>query len=176
MHVNTYSEEPVRLAVSLANRRPRTASELRERCVEAGVSIEQRVSKADLVDTMRVLDEWLAVVDAPDEHVRVLALNAMLAAHVSHPRVTDHAGDGWHIHFRDDRSSLGKVLSVIISAGTAFHLVGRGMNRLGRCADPGCDAVFGDFSRTGVQRYCSLRCNNRDAVRRHRTRVRVAPG
>lgn len=176
MHVNAYGEEPIRLAVSLANRRPTTASELRQRCVEAGISIEQRVFSADLAYTLRVLDEWVAVVDATNERARVEALNAMLAAHVSHPRVTDHAGDGWHIHFRDDHSSVGKVLAVIISAGTAFHLTGRGMKRLGRCAAPDCDAVFGDFSRTGVQRYCSVRCNNRDAVRRHRARVRVATG
>ncbi|GGS19861.1 hypothetical protein GCM10010252_69130 [Streptomyces aureoverticillatus] len=55
--------------------------------------------------------------------------------------------------------------------GTALHLTGRGMHRLGRCAVAECDTVFADTSRTGRQRYCSQRCATRDAVRRHRARA-----
>nr|BFE82193.1 hypothetical protein GCM10020093_047940 [Planobispora longispora] len=60
------------------------------------------------------------------------------------------------------------MLSALISVGTALHLVGRGMHRLRRCAAGECATIFADTSRTGRQRYCSQRCANRDAVRRHR--------
>jgi predicted RNA-binding Zn ribbon-like protein len=45
------------------------------------------------------------------------------------------------------------------------------MDRLGRCAAADCGAPFADVSRTGRQRYCSPACGNRDAVRRHRSRI-----
>jgi predicted RNA-binding Zn ribbon-like protein len=50
------------------------------------------------------------------------------------------------------------------------------MHRLRRCAagqdagDP-CSAVVVDVTRNGRQRYCSVRCANRAAVRRHRLRA-----
>ena len=97
----------------------------------------------------------------------------MLEASSAHPRLTDHAGTGWHVHYRDDRLSIARVLAALISVGTALHLVGRGMRRLGRCAAADCDHVLADVTRNGRQRYCSVRCSNRDAVRRHRERRAV---
>ncbi|WP_311256759.1 CGNR zinc finger domain-containing protein [Microbacterium sp. ARD32] len=45
------------------------------------------------------------------------------------------------------------------------------MHRLGRCAASPCENVYADVTRNGRQRYCSVRCANRDAVRRHRARA-----
>lgn len=94
----------------------------------------------------------------------------MLAASAAHPRLTDHAGSGWHLHYREEQQPLGALLHQLISVGTALHLSGRGMHRLRRCAVTECVTIFADTSRTGRQRYCSQRCANRDAVRRHRAR------
>ncbi|MFD1717242.1 CGNR zinc finger domain-containing protein [Georgenia deserti] len=51
------------------------------------------------------------------------------------------------------------------------------MHRLRRCAagetpSDGCTAVVVDITRNGTRRYCSVRCANRAAVRRHRSRPR----
>jgi predicted RNA-binding Zn ribbon-like protein len=62
------------------------------------------------------------------------------------------------------------VLRALLATGTATHLATRGMDRLGRCAAEGCTRVYADVSRNGRQRYCSARCGNTDAVRRHRGR------
>jgi len=70
----------------------------------------------------------------------------------------------------DRWSSIAGVLEALFSVGTALHLVGRGMHRLGRCALDECTAIYADTSRNGRQRYCSPKCANRDAVRRHRAR------
>ncbi|GAA2355173.1 hypothetical protein GCM10010404_04140 [Nonomuraea africana] len=162
------------LAADLANRRPASAEELADRCRAAGLVLESPVTPQDLDRTQAVLDEWEQVVDAADEHRRAELLNRMLAAAAAYPRLTDHAGSGWHLHYRDDRT-LGSVLFSLISVGTALHLVGRGMHRLRRCAVTECSTIFADTSRTGRQRYCSQRCANRDAVRRHRA-SRAGPG
>ncbi|MFB7208972.1 CGNR zinc finger domain-containing protein [Streptomyces sp. NPDC056255] len=171
MHLNPYGEDVVKLAADLANRRPASAEELAERCRAAGLVVELLVTPQDLDRTHEVLDAWEKVVDAEEEHVRAELLNRMLAAAAAHPRLTDHADDGWHVHYRDDRQMLGPLLFSLISVGTALHLAGRGMRRLRRCAVTECAMIFADTSRTGRQRYCSQRCANRDAVRRHRART-----
>lgn len=171
MHLNPYGEDVVKLAADLANRRPASAAELADRCRAAGLVVELPVTPQDLDRTHEVLDSWEKVVDAEGEHERAELLNRMLAAAAAYPRLTDHAEDGWHLHYRDDRQTLGPLLFSLISVGTALHLAGRGMRRLWRCAVAECAVVFADTSRTGRQRYCSRRCANRDAVRRHRART-----
>ena len=65
---------------------------------------------------------------------------------------------------------VSQQVAALISVGTALHLVGRGMHRLGRCALADCHQPFADVTRNGRQRYCSHPCANRDAVRRHRAK------
>ncbi|MFI6063292.1 CGNR zinc finger domain-containing protein [Streptomyces sp. NPDC051286] len=171
MHLNPYGEDAVNLAADLANRRPANAEELADRCRAAGLVLEHPVTARDLDRTQAALEAWEKVVDATDERERAELVNRMLAAACTHPRLTDHADDGWHLHYRDDRQPLGALLFSLISVGTALHLAGRGMHRLRRCAVTECTTIFADTSRTGRQRYCSQRCANRDAVRRHRARA-----
>jgi hypothetical protein len=170
VHLNPYGEDPVRLAVDLVNYPPRTAAELGRRCGAAGVVVDVPPTPGDLQEVERFLALWLGVVDAESAQVRAERLNRLLAQSSAHPRLTDHAHDGWHIHYRDPDLPLCGVLRALISVGTALHLTGRGMTRLRRCALDECRSPFADFSRGGRQRYCSPACANRDAVRRHRAK------
>jgi predicted RNA-binding Zn ribbon-like protein len=170
VHLNPYGEDPVRLATELVTNPPWTAAELAERCAEAGVTVEQPATATDLHELEIFLDRWLTVVDAGTPRARADRLNELLAETSAYPRLTDHAGDGWHIHYRDSGLRLAAVLCALISVGTALHLSGRGMDRLHRCALTECHRPFGDFTRGGRQRYCSPACANCDAVRRHRAK------
>lgn len=176
MHLNPYGEYAVLLAASLANDWPADRVGIVARTREFGMTMDFRTTAGDHPRTRRVLDEWLAVVDAPDPERRAELLNAHMAAVAAYPRLTDHDGEGWHLHYRADDRPLPDVLAAVISVGTALHLTTRGMHRLGRCAagefagDP-CTAVIVDVTRNGRQRYCSVRCANRAAVRRHRSRA-----
>ncbi len=170
MHLNPYGGRAVGLAVDLANDRPTTVEALVERCTAAGIQSDYELAPDDLARTWAVLDAWEQVVDAPDDGTRARLLNAMLASASAYPRLTDHAGDGWHLHYRDARQTLSQVLAALIAIRTALHLTERGMSRLGRCALAECRRIYADTSRTGRQRYCSPTCANRDAVRRHRAR------
>ncbi len=173
MHLNPYGRGPVQLAADLANDRPAGLDELRRRCAEAGVTMDVPVLDGDLPVTLALLEEWEQVVDAATPAERAERLNLMLAEHSEHPRLTDHAGDGWHVHFRADRS-LGGLLAALITVGTALHLAHRQLEGLGRCEGGGCTRIYADVSRNGTQRYCSTRCGSRAAVRRHRSRTAVA--
>ena len=155
------------LAVDLANAPAADLADLVRRC-DAHDMLVETVGAEDFAGCRALIDAWLTVVDADDVATRVQRLNALLAEHASHPRVTDHAGTGWHIHYRESGATLTGQLAVLILTGTALHLTTRGMGRLGRCASSDCEAVFADVSRNGRQRYCSPRCGSREAVRRHR--------
>ncbi|MDQ3788660.1 MAG: CGNR zinc finger domain-containing protein [Actinomycetota bacterium] len=170
MHLNPYGEEPVRLAIDLVLAPPRSAAELGRRCAAAGVVVDVKPTDDDLREVERFLARWLGVVDATTTEQRAERLNVLLAQSSAYPRLTNHAGDGWHIHYRDADLPLAGVLRALISVGTALHLTGRGMTRLRRCVLDECRSPFADFSRGGRQRYCSPGCANRDAVRRHRAK------
>lgn len=131
----------------------------------------------DYIRVRHVIDDWLSVVDAAEPYDRARILNAHMATATAYPRLTDHNDEGWHLHYRDDDArSLPHVLFAVVSVGTALHVTPRGMHRLHRCAagqtpgDP-CTRVVVDTTRNGRQQYCSVRCANRAAVRRHRARA-----
>ncbi|MDV6301747.1 CGNR zinc finger domain-containing protein [Rhodococcus cerastii] len=171
MHINPYGEYAVKLGIDLLNSPPSSATELGNRCVDAGLVPDWTATDADLLDTLEFLRDWARVVDATTENDRADELNALLAQASAYPRLTNHADDGWHMHYRDPNIELGGVIRALVSVGTALHLTGRGMSRLHRCAAADCTLAFADTSRTGRQRYCGTVCSNRDAVRRHRARA-----
>ncbi len=116
------------------------------------------------------VDALKAALAANDFDATAKLLNEQMAAVTAYPRLTDHDDEGWHLHYRDDRQALPGVLGSVIPVGTALHLTTRGVTRLGRCAAEPCANVVADVTRNGRQRYCSVRCANRAAVRRHRAR------
>ncbi|WP_029138445.1 CGNR zinc finger domain-containing protein [Nakamurella lactea] len=175
MHLNPYGEYAVLLAASLANDWPDARAGIIARVRDAGMTMDFPTAPDDYAGTRAVIDEWLTVVDADEPRGRAAVLNRQMATVAAYPRLTDHHDEGWHLHYRDENQLLPQVLAAVISVGTALHLTTRGMHRLHRCAagqspNDSCRAVVVDVTRNGRQQYCSVRCANRSAVRRHRSR------
>lgn len=174
MHLNPYGDYAVLMAASLADDWPSDRAGIEQRTRDFGMSMTFQEAVDDHARVRAVVDAWLQVVDADTHERRAEILNAQMAAAAAFPQLTDHDGEGWHLHYRDAVQVLPTVLEAVISVGTALHLAGRGMHRLGRCAASPCRRVVVDVTRNGRQRYCSVRCANRDAVRRHRARGSAA--
>ncbi|MEV6062365.1 CGNR zinc finger domain-containing protein [Nocardia asteroides] len=170
MHYNHYGREPVQLGVDLLNDPCASAAELAARCAAAGLALSCAPTDGDLASVTAFLRRWRRVVECPAAPARAELLNALLAEYASAPRLTDHLGDGWHLHFRDPGVATDRQIAALITVGTALHLTGLGMDRLGVCAADGCARAYADTSRNGRQRFCSPACANRSAVRRHRAR------
>ncbi|WP_022885485.1 CGNR zinc finger domain-containing protein [Glaciibacter superstes] len=170
MQLNPYGEYAVLLAASLANDWPHDRAGIVARTRDFGMTKEIPATSVDYERARRVIDDWLRVVDAPYPDARAELLNAQMAEATAYPRLTDHDGEGWHLHYRDEDQALPAALRAVICVGTSLHLVTRGMHRLRRCAAEPCEVVVVDTTRNGRQRYCSVRCANRAAVRRHRAR------
>ncbi|MTD15871.1 CGNR zinc finger domain-containing protein [Nakamurella sp. YIM 132087] len=171
MQFNPYGRDPVLLAVDLANDPPTDTTALADRCAGAGLVLECAVTPADLTALASFFDRWSAVVDAAAPITRAELLNGLLTEYSAPPQLTDHAGTGWHLHFRADGLPVHRQVAALVAVGTALHLTGLGMGRLGRCAAVDCTRVYADVSRNGRQRYCSPGCGNRAAVQRHRSRI-----
>ncbi|PZT93851.1 MAG: hypothetical protein DI630_26535 [Gordonia sp. (in: high G+C Gram-positive bacteria)] len=169
MHFNHDGRDAVRLGVDLANNWPRNLAALIKRCNDAGLIFDaQAPGPADYPFMESFIAKWRSVAEAQSSATRASRLNALLKRHAAPPRLTDHASTGWHLHFRDDDVTCGESLAALITAGTAFHLAARGIDRFGVCNADSCERVFADTSRNGQQRYCSPACGNRMAVRRYR--------
>jgi predicted RNA-binding Zn ribbon-like protein len=174
MQQNHYSGEFLGHVAELTNRPPTSVAELERRWLAAGMVVDHPVREVDLHEVRGFLARWAELADADTDERRVELVNELLAECTAHPRITDHGGSGWHIHFRDDDRPMGAVLRVATSVATARHLTERGMHRIGRCALAECNNVYADDTRGGRQRYCSVACANRDAVRRHRAKRSAA--
>ena len=171
MHLNPYGTYAVLLAASLANDWPDDRAGIEARTREFGMTMRFAAAPGDHAGTRAVIDEWLAVVDAATPEARAELLNGQMRTAAAFPQLVNHDDEGWHLHYRDDRQSLPGVLGSVIPVGTALHLTTRGVTRLARCAAEPCTLVVVDVTRNGRQRFCSVRCANRAAVRRHRARV-----
>jgi predicted RNA-binding Zn ribbon-like protein len=168
VHYNHYGRASVLLGVNLINQPPISAKDLGRRCADAGVFLQRAPTAADRAAVGEFLQRWVRIADTVDHHRRGDVLNALLAEYAAAPQLTNHGGSGWHLHFRDDELPTVRKIAALITVGTALHLTGLGMDRLGRCAAEGCSQIYADISRNGRQRFCSPACANRAAVRRHR--------
>ncbi|GGS73324.1 CGNR zinc finger domain-containing protein [Nonomuraea spiralis] len=90
-------------------------------------------------------------------------LNALLVRYPVHPRLSDHDGQGWHLHLAED-SAASAVM------GLAAVVAELGADRLGRCHEPRCARAFLDTSSNRSRRYCSPRCATRANVAAYRRR------
>jgi hypothetical protein len=116
-----------------------------------------------------------AVFDATDDPSAAEAVNSLVSGATVTPRLTDHDGYDWHVHYFTPGASLAEHLT--IDCGMALgHVVAAGeRERLRRCDAPDCDQVLVDLSRNRSKRYCDARtCGNRLHVAAYRERRRAA--
>nr|WP_187361100.1 CGNR zinc finger domain-containing protein [Phytoactinopolyspora mesophila] len=102
-------------------------------------------------------------------------VNDLLAAARLCPRLTDHDGYDWHIHYFAPGAALAEHLLTDGGMALAFVVVAGEQERLRVCAAPDCGRVLVDFSRNRSKRYCDSRtCGNRLHVAAYRERRRAA--
>ncbi|MFC5723271.1 CGNR zinc finger domain-containing protein [Streptomyces gamaensis] len=100
-------------------------------------------------------------------------LNALIAEAGTTPRLTDHDGYDWHVHYFAPGASVAEHLAADGGMALAFLVVAGERERLRRCAAPGCGRAFVDLSRNRSRRYCDGRtCGNRLHVAAYRARQR----
>lgn len=106
--------------------------------------------------------------DTADAWTRCSAVNGLLQDGTSRAYLTMHDQLRPHLHFAPDDDDVVARVMAVTAGGLAIFMVESEGGRLGVCAREGCRTAFVDTSRNGRRSYCSARCGNTDAVRRHR--------
>ncbi|MDH6131119.1 putative RNA-binding Zn ribbon-like protein [Kitasatospora sp. MAA4] len=102
-------------------------------------------------------------------------VNALVAAVNATPRLTEHDGHGWHMHYFAPHAALADHLAAELGMALGLILMAGERERLRRCEAPDCARVFVDLSRNRSRRYCDSRtCGNRMHVAAYRARQRSA--
>ncbi|KAF4407941.1 MULTISPECIES: CGNR zinc finger domain-containing protein [Streptomyces] len=166
--VNTSAEEP----------EPDTLTDLpalRDFVRRNNISDVGTLGEADLTAVRAVRAKFAAVFEAGSTPDAAELLNGMVAAAGTTPRLTDHDGYDWHIHYFAPGATLAEHLAADGGMALAFLVVAGERERLRRCDAPDCRRAFVDLSRNRSRRYCDSRtCGNRLHVAAYRARRREA--
>jgi hypothetical protein len=99
--------------------------------------------------------------------------NDLISRATVRPRLTDHDGYGWHVHYFSPEASLAEHLAVDGGMAIAQVVTAGEIDRLRICEAPTCHAVLLDLSRNSSKRYCDAStCGNRLHVAAYRQRKR----
>ncbi|MFF8999643.1 CGNR zinc finger domain-containing protein [Streptomyces achromogenes] len=135
------------------------------------------LSELDLSAVRRLRGRFAAIFAAPDARSAALMINELVAAAGTTPRLTDHDGYDWHMHYFAPGASVADHLAADCGMALAFFVVAGEQERLRRCEAPDCRRAFVDLSRNRSRRYCDSRtCGNRLHVAAYRARRREAAG
>lgn len=169
--------------VQLVNTAPETAgserladlADLRELVRAQEVSGVGTLSRIDLDDIRALRAKLLEVFDASEPSTAARLVNAIVATARTTPRLTDHDGHQWHVHYFSPDASLTEHLAADCGMALARVIAEGESERLRRCEAADCNHVLVDLSRNRSKRYCdSRRCGNRMHVAAYRERRRVA--
>lgn len=179
------TEHSLLCVVDLVNSAPRGGSPellgdveaLRDFVERHRVSEIGPLDEPELAAVHRLRERVRPVFAAGDDDEAAAAVNQVIADSPVTPRLTDHDGYDWHMHYFTPGARLAEHLAV--DCGIALgHVVAAGeRDRLRICEAPDCDQVLVDLSRNRSKRYCDARtCGNRLHVAAYRERRRAALG
>ena len=116
----------------------------------------------------------MALTDRPVLAAAAGQINELVAAAGTTPRLTDHDGYDWHVHYFAPGASVADHLAADCGMALAFVLASGERTRLAVCSAPDCERVLVDLSRNRSKRYCDSRtCGNRLHVAAYRARQRT---
>jgi predicted RNA-binding Zn ribbon-like protein len=178
-------ESSLECAVALVNSAPTRDGEeqlgdlrsLQEFVTAHDISEVGDLHEPDLHEVHVLRGAVATVFDATDDGSAAAAVNTLVSRAAVTPRLTDHDGYDWHVHYFAPGASLTEHLTIDCGMALA-HVVAAGeRERLRRCEAPDCEHVLVDLSRNRSRRYCDARtCGNRLHVAAYRERQRAAHG
>lgn len=154
-----------------------SVSDLDEFVRKHDISDVGSLSELDLSVVRKIRSRFCRIFAAPDARAAAVLINELVAAAGTTPRLTDHDGYDWHVHYFAPGASVADHLAADCGMALAFFVVAGEQDRLRRCEAPDCRHAFVDLSRNRSRRYCDSRtCGNRLHVAAYRARRKEAAG
>ncbi|MCB5168971.1 CGNR zinc finger domain-containing protein [Streptomyces bambusae] len=148
---------------------------LRDFVREHEISDVGELGARDLAGVRAVRTRFAQVFGAKSPRIAAGVINELVAAAGTTPRLTDHDGYDWHVHYFAPGASVGDHIAADCGMALAFIVVSGERERLRRCEAPDCRRAFVDLSRNRSRRYCDSRtCGNRLHVAAYRARRKEA--
>lgn len=135
-----------------------------------GLTSPRSVSKREIDNIHMLRSRLAAAFMASHEKTSVTILNELLDEVGTHPQLSDHDGDGWHLHYVPAGETVSQRLTAIAAMGLATVIAEHGFKRLGVCSADECRDVYVDTSRNKSRRYCDDSCSSRMNVAAYRAR------
>ncbi|SRR6266540_5454621 len=172
MDAEEQADRLVRLAVGVVNLHADRldAAGLARFLVEHGESEPISLDASDVAGLVEVRHRLGEVFDAAHVDAAAALVNRLLERAQTPPRLSNHDRTSWHLHVTGDQAPWAQWLAAITGLGLARLITEDGVNRIGRCAAPGCGAAFAGGPRNHPRRYCSAACANRARVAAFRAR------
>lgn len=131
------------------------------------------ISRTDLLAVRALRSRLRAVFAASSDPEAATLVNTLVADRPVTPRLTNHDGYAWHVHYFAPGATLAEHLAVDCGIALAQVIAVGERERLRACEADGCDQVLVDLSRNRSRRYCDARtCGNRMHVAAYRERRR----
>ncbi|HET7356887.1 MAG TPA: CGNR zinc finger domain-containing protein [Nocardioidaceae bacterium] len=138
------------------------------------ISEVSRLTVRDLREVHALRESIRSVFECETDQEACTIVNRLVSQAAVTPRMTDHDGYSWHIHYFSPGASLADHLAVDCGMALAQVISSGERERLRRCEAPGCEQVLVDLSRNRSKRYCDARtCGNRLHVAAYRERQRA---
>jgi predicted RNA-binding Zn ribbon-like protein len=133
------------------------------------------VDDKDLEAVRRLRRRLRAIFDAEDAGTAAALINALLMDAKALPLLTNHDGEGWHLHYAPPDRPVWARLAAEAAIGLAGVIRADGFDRMRTCAADDCNDVFVDGSKNHSRRFCHPEtCGNRATTAAYRARRREA--
>ena len=133
------------------------------------------LTMADLTAVHELRVSLRPVFEARDDASAAAVVNQLVSRASVTPRLTDHDGYDFHVHYFSPGAALAEHLAIDCGMALAQVVTAGERERLRVCEAPDCDRVLVDLSRNRSKRYCDARtCGNRLHVAAYRERQRAA--
>jgi hypothetical protein len=134
-----------------------------------------QLTQTDLFAVRSLRDRMRPVFSSPDDETASTLVNSLISQAPVTPRLTDHDGYDWHIHYFAEGAALVDHLAIDGGMALAQVLAAGERERLRLCEAPNCQQALVDLSRNRSKRYCDARtCGNRLHVAAYRSRQKAA--
>ncbi len=141
------------------------------------ISEVSRLTVRDLREVQELREQIRPVFGCASDAEACAVVNGLISQAAVTPRMTNHDGYSWHVHYSAPDASLADHLAVDCGMALAQVIASGERERLRHCEAPDCEQVLVDLSRNRSKRYCDARtCGNRLHVAAYRERQRTAGG
>ena len=130
-----------------------------------------RAGRKDLEQIRELRAQLRRVFEAREQTEAAAILNRLLSEAGARPELTNHDGEGWHLHYTPRETPIAPRVAAEAAMALSVVIAEGGFERLRVCDGERCGDVFVDASRNRSRRFCSPDvCGNRASVAAYRAR------